>query len=87
MNNHRHIWRTWVDSMRKWGINHVIASFLEAAGPLTLLAAQFIYIGQPLVVHERLNVSMRALAEMLENSQETHAFIRLLREESQREPV
>jgi hypothetical protein len=87
MNNHRHIWHTWVDTMHKWGINDVIASFLEAAGPLTLLAAQFIYIGKPLVMRGHLNDSLAALADMLEDSQKTQAFISLLREESQREPA
>jgi hypothetical protein len=87
MNDHQHIWQSWADSMRKLGMNDLIATFLEAAGPLTLLGAQFIYLGQPLVMHERLNISLTALAGVLENPQETRAFICLLREESQREPA
>jgi hypothetical protein len=87
MNDHQHIWRTWADSMRKLGINDFIAAILEAAGPLTILAAQFIYLGQPLVVHQRLYASLTAMAGMLEDTQETQAFICLLREESQREPA
>jgi len=86
MNDYMHIWRTWADSMRKLGIHEFIATFLEAAGPLTMLAAQFIYLGQPLV-DERSNTSLTALAGMLEDSQETRIFIRLLREESQGEPA
>jgi hypothetical protein len=87
MNEYRHIWQSWVDSMHRWGINDLIASLLEAAGPLTILAAQAIYIGKPLVVGQRSNNSLTALADMLESSQQTQAFISLLREESQRGPA
>lgn len=87
MNDHQHIWRTWADSMRKLGINEFIATILEAAGPLTILGAQFIYLGQPLVVSERSYTSLTALARVLEDSQETRTFIGLLREDTQSEPT
>lgn len=87
MNDYQPLWRKWAVSMRKLGINEFTATILEAAGPLSMLAAQFIYLGQPLVVHERLYASLTALASMLEDSQETQRFICLLREESLREPV
>jgi hypothetical protein len=75
MNERRHLWQPWVDSMYKWGINDLIASFLEAAGPLNILVAQAIYMGKPLVVGQQLNHSLATLADMLENSQQTQAFI------------
>lgn len=87
MNNDLHIRRTWAQSLYRWGINDIIASLLEAAGPLTLLASQVIYISQPLIVHGRVSNSLNVLANMLEESEETQAFINLLREESQRDPA
>ena len=83
--NNLHIWRTWAQSLYRWGLDDMFASLLEAAGPLTLLAAQVIYIGQPLFGHDRLNMSMTSLADMLETSDNTQMFIKLLREEPQRE--
>lgn len=65
-------------------MNDLAASLLEATGPLNFLAAQAIYIGKPLVVSQQFNNSLTALAGMLENSQQTQAFISLLREASQR---
>jgi hypothetical protein len=87
MNNDLHIRRTWAQALYRWGVNDIIASLLEAAGPLTILVAQVIYIGQPLVVHGRLRNSLTVLADMLEKSEDTQAFISLLREESQHDPA
>lgn len=86
-NNNLHIWRTWARSMYRWGVNDIVASFLEAAGPLTLLGAQIIYILHPLAVNQRFNNSLSVLADMLEKSEDTQVFINLLREESEREPA
>lgn len=87
MNNDLHIRHTWAQSLYRWGINDIIASLLEAAGPLTILVAQVIYIGQPLIAYDRLSKSLTVLAEMLEKSEDTQAFIGLLREESQHDPA
>ena len=51
--------------------------FLEAGAPLTVLGAQAIYISQPFLGGEKTN----ALAHMLEEENETQAFIRYLRGE------
>ncbi|MFT3893166.1 MAG: hypothetical protein QM730_16170 [Anaerolineales bacterium] len=54
-----------------------VAWFLEAGSPLTVLGAQAIYIGQPFFGGEKTN----ALAHMLEEENETQAFVRYLRGE------
>jgi hypothetical protein len=56
------------------------ASFLEAAGPLTLLGAQVVYISQPFFEGLDQEGHMKALADMLEDTTKTNAFIEYLRE-------
>ncbi|NWG05919.1 MAG: hypothetical protein HXY35_04430 [Chloroflexi bacterium] len=55
----------------------LVAWFLEAGSPLTVLGAQAIYISQPFLGGERTN----ALAHMLEDENEMQAFARYLRGE------
>jgi hypothetical protein len=57
-----------------------VASFLEAAGPLTLLGAQVVYFSQPYFDGLDQHGHLRALADMLEDSTKTYAFIDFLRE-------
>jgi hypothetical protein len=57
-----------------------VASFLEAAGPLTLLGAQAVYFSQPFFNGWDKHDHLKHLANMLENATETQAFIQYLRE-------
>jgi hypothetical protein len=50
---------------------------LEAGGPLTVLGAQAVYLGQPFLGGKKLD----SLAHMLEEDEETQAFARYLRGE------
>jgi hypothetical protein len=77
--NH-HIWQVWARALHRWGVSNGVASLLEAAGPLTLLGAQLVYLGQPvfhLLVSDR---SLVALAQVLEDRSQTESFIHFLRE-------
>jgi hypothetical protein len=78
--NHQ-IWRGWAVILHKWGLNEVVASFLAAFGPLTLLAAQLIYLGEPVVNGLLPAGHSRALAGLLEDDEGRSAFIGILREE------
>jgi hypothetical protein len=57
---------------------------LEAAGPLTTLAAQLVYFGQPFLGRTTPGSQMQALAEMLENQAASRSFAAFLREEESR---
>jgi hypothetical protein len=57
-----------------------VASFLEAAGPLTLLGAQAVYLGQPFITGADGQNHLKALANMLEDTTQTKAFVTFLRE-------
>jgi hypothetical protein len=81
MNADRHIWQVWEGALRRWEVKDLVISFLESAGPLSLVIAQFIYIGQPLLASLFPKINPGALASMLEDDRLRQAFMDLLRKE------
>ena len=75
-------WEIWTKTLRRLGMHTLAATFLEAAGPLTTLGAQVVYLGQPLLSSVFPRSHIDALATMLENPAETQQFIVFLRESS-----
>ena len=66
--------------MHRWGVEDLVAYLLEAAGPLSIVAAQLIYIGQPIfrgVVPER---QLVALTGLLEDDAQRDAFVNYIRD-------
>ena len=57
----------------------MVAALLEATGPLNLLGAQAVYLGQPLFNLILPDGHSEALANVLENPEETRAFTEFLR--------
>lgn len=80
MNADRQVWRVWAEILHRWGVQDITASLLEGLGPLTVLGAQILYFVQPLLAQTAPQEQMQELAGMLENTQETQAFILFLRE-------
>ncbi len=78
MNSHQKIWQTWVDILQRWGVDSLVTSILESTGPLHLLGAQAVYIGQPLFAHLVPSEHLEALADVLEDPEKMHAFTALL---------
>ncbi|OQY36078.1 MAG: hypothetical protein DRI56_10215 [Chloroflexota bacterium] len=72
-------WHEWADKLYRWNLSEIAASFLEAAGPLTLLGAQAIYLGQPLLTTFTAPESIQSLAELLETPAKKQEFIEILR--------
>jgi hypothetical protein len=70
-------WSKWAESLRRLKLDGLAAWFLEAAGPLTVLGAQAVYMTQPFLGGKQLS----SLASMLEEDEETQAFARYLRGE------
>lgn len=66
--------------MHEWGVKDLVASFLEAAGPLTIVGAQVVYFGQPLLNIAMPEYHVKALARLLEDKKQTQAFLAYLRE-------
>ena len=87
MNSDQHIWRLWANSIHRWGVQEWVAALLDAAGPLNLLGAQIVYIGQPALKHLFPEQQVTALAEMLEDTTYTREFVSMLREVASSESV
>ena len=80
MNSNHHIWRVWVNFLRRWGLQAFVASFLEAVGPLSILGAQLVYIGSPLLQPLVPAPHLDALAKVLEDTDEAQDFLYFLQE-------
>jgi hypothetical protein len=74
----RDYWPLWINSLRKHGMTDLAAWLLEAAGPLNILGAQVLYLGQPFVPPVA-NPGWHALANLLEREDEAKAFAALLK--------
>lgn len=81
MNPDQQIWQIWASNLHRWGIENWVAALLEAAGPLSVLGAQAVYFGHPILRGAVPDSYMEALAHMLEEPSQTQAFVSLLREE------
>jgi len=75
-----YIWQCWAARLHSWGVTEWIATLLEAAGPLTTVGAQMIYISQPVLSALFPSDHLEALAYMLEEPQTTRKFASYLRE-------
>jgi len=70
-------WSKWAESLRNLKLDGMVAWLLEAGAPLTILGAQALYISQPFVGGNKID----SLAQMLEQEDETQAFVQYLRGE------
>ena len=73
MNSLRVYWPEWIDSLRSLGLDGFAAWLLEAGGPINIIGAQLLYVGQPFVASQA-NDGLRALANLLEHEDEARAF-------------
>ena len=81
MDKNHHIWRVWARALHRWGLQELVASFLEAAGPLTLIGAQVIYVGQPILDAIVPDGHLSVLTHTLEDDDQRDAFVDCLRGE------
>jgi hypothetical protein len=82
MDTNHHIWRVWANALHRWGIQNLVASLLEAAGPFSLIGAQVIYVGQPILNGILPADHLRAMTHMLEDDSQRDEFVLLLLEET-----
>ncbi len=74
-------WPSWAEFLRRRGLENLAAWALEAAGPLTVLGAQALYIGEPLLRPFYSHTQLESLAGLLEDDREIESFTAFLREE------
>ena len=73
-------WINWSRVLHRWGISGDVASILEGSGSLSFLAAQMLYLSQPLLSSVVSVHSLQAFARVLEDPSERRAFVSYLRE-------
>ena len=74
-------WADWAVFLRRRGLDRAAAWLLDAAGPLTLLGAQALYLGGPLLRPAFSNLQISRLAALLEDQQEVKRFTAFLMQE------
>jgi hypothetical protein len=74
--------QAWAQSLRQRGLHQFAAAFLEASGPLNLVGAQLVYLGQPVLSGIFAESKLQALGQLLEEPEKTRLFIHCLREGS-----
>jgi len=69
-------WHSWSETLRRFKLDGLVSWLLEAGSPINLLGAQALYISQPFVGGKQIT----SIAQMLEDEDETQAFLHFLRE-------
>lgn len=77
----RDLWPEWARFLQHWGLRDVAVILLDAAGPLSILGAQLIYIGQPFFGQSASRRNLAALAALFEDQSEMKSFAAFLRED------
>ncbi len=73
-----HIWRVWANYLHRWGLGAHVITVLDALGPLTLVGAQLVYIGQPVLGTFIPDKHIKAFARLLEEPGQAQAFATFL---------
>ena len=74
-------WPRWSENLRRWGLDAPVEALLDAAGPLSVVLAQFVYLGQPFLRSGLPGSQVGALARLLEDPDAAGRFAASLREE------
>jgi hypothetical protein len=78
MKTPREYWPGWAKTLRRYQLNDIAATLLEAGSPLALLGAQALYFSRGFFSSDQLT----ALAETLEEETEARAFASFLTQEA-----
>ena len=79
MPTQRDYWPEWSLFLKKRGLESMAAWILEAGAPLALIGAQIVYIGKPFISPALSPNRVEALANLLEDREESQAFVTFLR--------
>ena len=76
-------WEAWARQLKRWGLSTFAASLIESGGAFTTLAAQGLYIGQPLADPWSSAKNLQRLAHLLEDSEQSIRFAHFLRDQTE----
>ncbi|MBN2045895.1 MAG: hypothetical protein JW757_12800 [Anaerolineales bacterium] len=77
------VMRLWAGRLQQWRVHQIAAVLLEAGGPLKIIGAQLVFVGQPLFSGLMSKDHLDLLAGILEEPEKTETFVQFLREEAQ----
>jgi hypothetical protein len=77
MTTPRDYWPRWAKTLRRYQLNEIVASLLEAGSPFALLGAQALYFSGGFIHNDQIS----ALAATLEEEVEARAFASFLIQE------
>jgi len=69
-------WHNWSETLHRFKLDGLASWLLEAGSPLNLIGAQALYFSQPFIGGKQ----VESIAQMLEDKDETQAFVYFLRE-------
>lgn len=75
-------WPAWMASLRRQKMDGLVIWLLESAEPLRIIAAQILYVGQPLASSQA-GLQMNAIARLLEHADEARTFAAYLKGQQQ----
>ena len=75
MQTQRPYWSDWANQLHRLKLDSIVAWLLDAGAPVTLLGAQALFVARPF-----LGPQSDALAHLLEEDDEVHAFAAYLRD-------
>ena len=70
----------WAQALKRWKLASFAAAFLESGGAFATLAAQSIYLAEPMLEIWAPRQRLDGFAQLLEDPQQTADFAALLRE-------
>ncbi len=73
MNSPRDYWPRWAETLSRYQLGGLMAWFLEAGRPFSILLAQMLYMGRPFF-----GEGLEALAHTLESEEDARAFASFL---------
>lgn len=75
--------KAWAQRLKAFGLGPLVAVCLQLGRPLSPLAAQALYISQPLVSPWLPKQTLSDLAQLLEEPEQTTAFLQWLQDETE----
>jgi hypothetical protein len=81
MDGYQQVQQVWASRLRQLGIQDWVANLLECAGPFSILGAQIVYLGKPLLSLAMPGEHLDLFAKLLEEPEQTQAFADMLRED------
>ncbi len=74
------LWQKWARILQRWKLDGIAAYVIDAGGPLAILAAQALYLGQPFLRQSMPDGQLQALANLFEDQEQGQLFAAYLRE-------